>query len=93
MSVSKISEDKRTSSFLLLVDTDSCEAARHFGVQNDTDFKTKTIKLKVYFIITKTPEKLKEKHGFHHQEACETIESVARDIKLIGHRAYTGQEP
>ena len=38
MSVSKIPDDKRTSSLLLLFDTDSFEAARHLGIQDNTDF-------------------------------------------------------
>lgn len=38
MSVSKISDEMRTSSLLLLLDTDSSEAARHLGIQDSTDF-------------------------------------------------------
>ena len=40
MSVLKILDDKRTSSLLLLFDTDSFEAARHLGIQDNTDFDT-----------------------------------------------------
>ena len=40
MSVSKIPHDKHTSSLLLLFDTDSFEAARHLGIQDNTDFET-----------------------------------------------------
>ena len=56
MSVSKISDDKRTSSLLLLFDTDSFEAARHLGIQDNTDFDTAKEKLKAYFAITVTPD-------------------------------------
>ena len=38
MSVSKIFDDKRTSSVLLLFDTDVFEAARYYGIQDKTDF-------------------------------------------------------
>ena len=93
MSVSKIPDDKRTSSLLLLFDTDVFEAARHLGIQDNTDFDTAKEKLKTYFAITETPEELNEKLGLRRQEAGETIESFARDIKLIGHRAYTGKDP
>ena len=55
MSVSKIPDDKRTSSLLLLFDTDSFEAARHLGIQDNTDFDTAKEKLKAYFAITETP--------------------------------------
>ena len=34
-----------------------------------------------------------KKLGLRRQEAGETIESFARDIKLIGHNAYTGKDP
>ena len=91
MSVSKIPDDKRTSSLLLLFDPESFEAARHLGIQDNTDFDTATKKLKAYFAITETPEELKIKLGLRRQEAGETIESFARNIKLIGHRAYTGK--
>ena len=91
MSVSKIPDDKRTSSLLLLFDTDSFETARHLGIQDITDFDSAKEKRKAYFAITKTPEELKEKLGLRRQEAGETNESFARDIKLIGHRTYTGK--
>ena len=93
MSVSKIPDEKRTSSLLLLFDTDSFEAARHLGIQYNTDFDIAKEKLKAYFAITETPEEIKEKLALRRQEAGETIESFARDIKLIGHKAHTGKDP
>ena len=91
MSVSNISNDKRTSSLLLLFDTDSFEVVRHLGIHDNTDFDTAKEKLKAYFGITETPKELNEKLGFRPQEAGETIQLLARDIKLIGHRVYTKQ--
>ena len=93
MSVSKIRDDKRTSLLLLLFDTDSFEAARHLNIQDNTHFETAKEEIKAYFAIKETPEKLKEKLHLRRQEAGETIELFARDIKLIGHRAYTGTDP
>ena len=93
MSVSIIPDDKRTSSLLLLFDTHSFEAARHLGIQDNTDFDIAMEKLKAYFAITETLEQLKETLGICHLEAGETIESFVRDIKLIGHKAYTGKDP
>lgn len=49
MSVSKISDEKRSRSLLLLFDTDSFEAARHLGMQDSTNFDADTDKLKAYF--------------------------------------------
>ena len=93
MAVSKIPDDKRTSSLLLLFDTDSFEAASHLGIADNTDFETAKAKLKAYFAITETPEELKERLGLRRQEVGESIEAFARDIKLIGHRAYAGKDP
>ena len=76
---------------LLLFDTDSFETACHLGIQDNTDFDIAKEKLKAYFAITQTPEELKGKLGFCSQ-AGETIESFARDIKLIRHRAYTEKD-
>ena len=90
MSVSKIPDDKRTSSLLLLFDTDSFKAARHLNIQDNNYFDTAKIRLKAYFAITETLEELKGKLFFCRQEAGETIESFAHDIKLIRHNAYTG---
>ena len=83
MSVSKIPDDKRTSSLLLVFDTDSFEAARHIGIQDNTAFDASKEKLKAYFAIIETPEELKDKLGLRRQKAGVTIESFARDIKLI----------
>ena len=75
MSVSQIFDDKCTSSLLLLLfDTDLFEAARHFGIQDNTDFDIAKEKLKAYFAIKETPEELKEKLGLRRQEAGEKIE-------------------
>ena len=38
--------------------------------------------------ITETSEELRERLDLRRQEAGESIESFARDVKLIGHRAY-----
>ena len=93
ISVSKIPNDKRTSLLLLLVETYSFKAARHLGIQDNTDFDIAKEKLKAYFAITKTPEELKEKLALRCQVAGETIKSFARDIKLVGHKAYTEKDP
>ena len=93
MAVSKIPDDKRTASLLLLFDTESFEAASHLGIQENTDFQVAQDKLKAYFAITETPEELKERLGLRRQEIGEPIEAYARDIKLIGHRAYKGKDP
>ena len=72
MPVSKIPDDKRTSLLLLLFDKHSFETARHLIIQDNTDFDTAKEKLKAYFAIRETPEKLKEKLGLRRQESGET---------------------
>ena len=93
MSISKIPDDKRTSSMFLLFDTDSFGAASMLSIQDNTDFDIAKEKLKAYFAITETSDKLKVQLDLRRQNAGETIESFARDIKLIRHRAYTGKDP
>ena len=93
MSISKTFDDKRTSSLILLFDTDSFEAARHLGLQNNTDFDTANNKLDAYFAIPETPGELKEKLVLRRQEDGNTIDLFARDIKLIGHMAFTEKDP
>ena len=91
--VSKISDDKRTSSLLLMFDTDSFETTRYLGIQDNTDFDTAKEKLKADFVIMERPEKLKDILGFRRQEAAVMIKLFTRDIKIIGHMAYTGKDP
>ena len=77
-----------TGSLLLLLDVESFNVAKHLGVKSSTNFDVAKEKLKDYFAITETSEELREVLDPRRQEAGESIESVARDIKLIGHRAY-----
>ena len=92
MSVSKIPDESRTSVLLLLFYSDSFETARHLGIQSTTDFDTTKEKLRANYAITEPPEELKEKLNHRRQELGESIESYARDIKLLGHRAYEGRD-
>ena len=58
------------------------------GIDAKTKFSVAKQKLKDYFAIIETKEELIEKLDLRRQEYGETIESFARDIKLIAHRAY-----
>ena len=75
------------SSFLF-VDVNSFEASKHLRIKSDTEYSVAKQKLKDYFAITEKKEELREILDLRFQEANETIESYARDIKLIGHKAY-----
>ena len=86
--VTKCPQEDKTGSLLLLLDVDCFEVAKHLGLRSSTDFEDAKKNLKDYFAITETAEELREKLDFRRQEAGESIEAYARDIKLIGHRAY-----
>ena len=62
--------------------------AKHLGLKSTTCFYEAKARLKDYFAITETSEELRERLDLRRQEAGEIIESFARDVKLIGHRAY-----
>ena len=62
--------------------------AKHFGLKSTTDYNEAKAKVKDYFAITETWEHLRERLDLRRQKAGESIESFARDVKLIGHRAY-----
>ena len=92
LSAIKYSDEDKTS-LLLLLDVNSFEASKHLGIKPDTEYSVEKQKLKDYFAITVTKEALREKLDFRFQEAGETIEAYARDIKLIGHKSYPNGDP
>ena len=86
LKVNKCQEEDKTSSLLLFLDVDSFEAATHMGIKPNTPYAEAKQKPKDYFAITETKEELREKLDLRQQEANESIEAFARDIKLIGHK-------
>ena len=91
--VSKCPDDDRTGSLLLLLDVECFEVAKHLGINSRTDFDTAKQKLKDYYAVTETTDELREKLYLRTQEVGESIETFARDIKLLGHRAYPNGDP
>ena len=88
LEVLKCIEEDKTNALILLLDGDSFEAAQYLGIDATTKFCVAKQKLKDYSAITETKEELIDKLYLRRQEYGETIESFARDIKLIAHRAY-----
>ena len=86
--VTKCPDEDKTGSLLLLLDVECFEVAKHLGLKSTTNFDEAKAKLKDYFAITETSEELRERLDLRRQETGESIESFARDVKLIGHRAY-----
>ena len=93
MSAIKCLEEDKTTSLFLLLDVNSFEASKHLGIKSDTEYSVAKQKLKDYFSITETKEELRDKLDLRFQEAGETIEAYARDINLIGHKAYPNGDP
>ena len=86
--VTKYPVEDKTGSLLLLLDVECFEVAKHLGLKLTTNFDEAKAKLNDYFAITENSEELRERLDLRCQEAGESIESFAPDIKLIGHRAY-----
>ena len=64
------------------------EAAKYLGIRKSTLYSEAKQKLKDYYAITETKEELVENLYLRQQEKNENIQSFARNVKLIGHRAY-----
>ena len=87
--VTKCPAEDKTGSLLLLLDVECFGVAEHLGLKSTSMFDEAKAKLKNYFAITETFEKLRERLDLRCQEAGESIESFARDVKLIEHRVYS----
>ena len=86
--VTKCPIKDKTGSLYLLLDVECFEVAKNLGLKLTTNFDEAKAKLKDYFAITETSKELRERLDLRRQEAGESIESFAREIKLIGHRTY-----
>ena len=90
--VNKCLEEDNTSSLLLLFDVNLFEAARHLNNKSDTPYLEAKQKLKDYYAVTETKEELRDKLNLRVLEVGETIESFARKLKLIGHKAFPNSD-
>ena len=68
-------------------------ASEALGHYRNNELLRSQKKLRDYFAITETAEELREKLDLRKQEPGESIEAFARDVKLIGHRAYPNGDP
>ena len=84
---------KTKQRLFLLLDVNSFEASKHLGIKSDTEYSIAKQKLKDYFAITETKEEIREKLDLRFQEASESIEAYARNIKRIGHKTYRNGDP
>ena len=81
-------EEAKTNALILLLNGDLFKATHYLGINAIVKFSVAKHKLKNYFPITEIKEKLIEILYLRLQEYGKTIESFARNIKLISHRAY-----
>ena len=93
MAVSKAPDADKTSMLLRLLDIPSFEAGQNLNLDTTTPFDEAKKRLKEYFAVTKTNEELREKHELRHKKPGKTIEAFARDVKLIGHKAFPNKNP
>ena len=91
--VTKCPDDDRTACLLFLFDSECYEQAKHLGITGTMNFGEAKKRLRDYFAITETAEELREKLDLRKQEPGGSIEAFARDVKLIGHRAYPNGDP
>ena len=91
--IMKCPDEDRTAFILLFLDSECYEQAKHLGITGAMDFHEAKNNLRDYFAITETAEELREKLDFCRQEPGESIEAFARNVKLIGHRAYPNGNP
>ena len=83
----KCPAENKTRLLFLLLDVEYFEVTKHLGLKSTTNFDKANTKLKDYFTITETSDKLQKWLDLQSLEASETIESFARDVKFIGHCA------
>ena len=81
--------ENKIRSLLLLLDVECFEVAKHLGLKLTTGFDEAMARVKNYSAITETSEEMRERLELRRQETGESIELFARDVKLIGHRAYS----
>ena len=92
MAVNECVEEHKTSALLLLLNNDSFEDAKYLGITKSTSYGEAKQKLKDYYAITETKEELVEKLYLRQQEKNESLQSFAKNVKLIRHRAYADGE-
>ena len=88
LAVNECADEHKTRAILFFLNDDFFEAAKYLGITKSTPYDEAKQKLKDYYAITETKEELVEKLNFRQQEKNESIQSFARNIKIIGHRAY-----
>lgn len=93
MDLTKYPDDDKTGSLLFLYNVQCFKVTKQLEIMASTPFDEAKERLKDYFNITETPGELRENLNMRQQEAGESIVSYARDIKLIGHQAYSDGNP
>ena len=92
LAVSECAEEHKTRAILLLLNNDSFDTAKYLGITKSTPYDEAKQKLKDYDDITETNEELVKQLYLRQQENNKSIQSFARNIKLIGQRAYFDED-
>ena len=91
--VTKCSEEDKTACLLLLLDSKCYEQAKHLGITGAMDVAKAKNKIRDYFAITKTAEKLLAKLDLQKQESGKSIEAFEIDVKFIWNSSYSNGDP
>ena len=92
LAVNESAEEHKTRALLLYLNNDSFEAAKYLGITKSTLYDEAKQKVKDYYALTETKEEIVEQLYLRQQEKNESIQSFARNIKLIGNRAYPDRD-
>lgn len=80
LDLTKSPDHDKTVSFLLPLDVECFEVAKHLRIKASTIFDEAKEKFKYYFANTETPEELRERYYLRRRAAGESINSNARDV-------------
>lgn len=78
----------KTGLLILLLYFECLKVAKYLVLKSTTGFDDTKAKLIDYFAITETSKELRKRLALCRQEAGESIETFAPDVKLIRHGAY-----
>ena len=88
MKISQCQDGDRTATLLLLLDGNTFDTAKNMGITNAMSYPEAKKRLVDFLAATESHEKMKEKLRLRVQLANEPLDSFARDVQTLGHKAY-----
>ena len=84
----KLQEDQKTAALLCYLDSDAFEIANNLGIIGTTAYADACKLLKEQYAITETVEEMREKFSQRRQIQGETLDTFARDLRMLANRAF-----